>query len=417
MRLRNFITIISVITFITAPLSAQGQLLKKLKQQAEEKILNKSDGLLGNDKSPGDETMDKNPRSTTKQTVPKKMETIKGKPVKNATTSINNSDLLVYKSPSPAFKDIVIQKYNGVPRFGSCDFYNVSSVIAARQPEVAKAMGEKNQAVKLGYNAFLHMAKIHLLKDLFSSMDKTALTPANRNNVEEEVRSRKAQELLYGFAFSMGTHNLKLEYFCDNPSTSGRCSFGGWGGQRADDFTENEKYIDFVEKYLDIILKWSEDFFADGTQTVYMVKQLTKLGPYDFDQNGFWIKLPHRMRNSFAMDYNSNGDNYMFKFLPNTEYGQQMFNKTSQVEYINGEVLFKIDPAKAEALVNNRDLKLQLVSKVKIVFKGLDEANKNHFYPTFSYHFVNSKVEIYEDVQLTNKLGSLDFENLVYKEP
>jgi len=421
MRKRNYTGYILGIFFLVVSTNAQAQFLKKLKKQTEEKILKRADEkaneLLLKKKSSDQHNEVEKPLSIKGEPLPKeknqKPEVLK----KTTLAKLDDSDVLVYKSPNKAFENVVIQKHNGLPRFGSCNFYVVPNEITARQPEVARAMNEKREKMKTGYPAFLKLAKINLLKDLFKSMDKTALMLENRDLVEEELKSRKAQKLLREFAFLMGTSDTKLEYFCDNPSDSGRCAFASkWGGQRADDFTENEKYVDFISKYFDDILTWSQDFFKDGRQTVYLVHQLTKLSTYDFDHNGFWVSLPHKMRNNFYLDYNGTSEGYFHEFTPESDFGQQMLNKTNQVRYINGKALFKISPEKAEILINNKEKKIQLVSKVTIVFKGLSESNRQLFVPTFKYHFVEPTVEIYEDVQLSKKIGSLDMRQLSYKE-
>lgn len=420
MKQRNFVLFLASLFFLFATESTHAQFLKKLKKQTEEKVLKKADekaDALLSKKEVANQKNEVDKPSQNKGTTISKGKNQEQKPQPNTAQTISDdSDIMVYKSPNKAFKDIVIQQFNGIPRFGSCDFYIVPPEVTARQPEVAKAMNEKRETMKTGYQAFLKMAKINLLKDIFKSMDKTALTLENRNIVEEELKSRKAQELLRDFAFWMGTHETKLEYFCDNPSSSGRCAFASkWGGQRADDFTENEKYIDFVDKYLNDILSWSKDFFKDNSQTVYLVHQLRKLDTYDFERNGFWITLPHKIRNGFHLDYNNTSEAYFHEFAPKSDYGQQILNKTNQVEYVNGKVLFKISPEKAEVLLNNQDKKIQLVSKVNVVFKGLSEANRQLYIPTFEYHFVDPTVEIYEDVQLTKKIGELNLKNLIYK--
>lgn len=414
---RKTILLFLTIILTATPLMLQGQFLKKLKEKAEKSLIQDTENTIDDifKKKQEDKSNKKEqPKGSDKEDV----QTTEQPSSSNAeNTTIDNSDLMVFKSPIGAFKDFVIQKFNGLPRFGSCDFYELSAEVRAYQPDFTKAMNQKRESVKHGYIAFLRMAKIHLLKDLFTSIDKTALTPPSRANIEHEVKSRKAQQLLYDFAFAMGTDETKLAYFCKDPQNNGRCQFAGWGGLNADDFTENEKYVDFTEKYLETVLAWSAEFFADGTQTVYMVKKNTNLGTYDFDYGGFWVKLPHTLSTSFGMDYNSTSDGYFHEFIPNTDYGQELLNKTNQEAYFQGKVLLKMDAERAESLINNKEKNIQLVSKVKVIFKGLDPYNPTMFYPQFKYHFADPLVEIYSDEQLTKKIGHLDFRNLTYKTP
>ena len=104
---------------------------------------------------------------------------------------------------------------------------------------------------------------------------------------------------------------------------------------------------------------------------------------YDFDSNGYWMALPIRRAN-YAHDFTGTQDQYFFELSPETTYGNQLMNKINQVKYINGEVLFSISPEKAEALVNKKLANLYLVSKVKVVFKEIDESNPT--FPTVSYY-------------------------------
>ena len=330
-----------------------------------------------------------------------------------STKIVGDEGFLTYESPNPLFMNVHVQQYKGLPRFGSCDFYFKSPL----RPDGAPEARTKRKLMESGYAAFLQLAQINMLKDIFTSMDKTALTPRPQTMDEEEFKSNKAQQLLKRLAFSTGTDALKQNYFCNEQYNSGNCQIvNEWGGLRADDFTENEKYVDFVDKHLDEILNWSTSFFSQGTHTFYFVQQLKDLGTYDFDKNGFWISLPHKIRNGRGFDYTSTRENYFFTFLPKTAYGQQVMNKTSQVGYIHGKVLFKIDAVNAERIVNDRYRDLQMVAKVKVVSEGVSEANPFSFNLTYSYHFEEPIIEIFEDLQLTKKIGSLDMRQLIYKE-
>lgn len=413
------IILLSALLLLVMPQQMNGQFFKKLKQQAQEKVLkkvdDKADEIL-NGKSDTDEKPKTKPSAETDNEGSQQKTSKKHSPKKQTNGhATDDTDILVYKSPDPAFKDITIQKFKDLPRFGSGDFYMMPD--NPKRPDLTPEAGEKRKKMELGYAGFLKLARIHNLKDHFKVMDRTALTTVTRELVEEDVKSNLAQKTLLEFAFMMGTDALKREYFCTDTNSSGKCSYAlKWGGNRADDFTENEKYVSFVEKYLEKILKWSEDFFADGSERFYLVQQLEFQGQYDFDKSGFWMRLPIIKTYSYGMDYNSTGENYFFEFLPKTPYGQQILNKTSQVEYVNGLVLFKMSPEKAEALLNNKTKNLQMVTKVQTVFQGFEEANPTLYSAKYTYHFLDPAVELFEDVQLLKKIGEIKLDNLVYKE-
>ncbi|MEM9076366.1 MAG: hypothetical protein AAGC43_04965 [Bacteroidota bacterium] len=405
---KTYIAIFTTFFLVGVSQNTSAQFLKKLAKKTETKLLQKTEevteSILDNKKT---NTSKENPKSEPIQ------KDTKSQSKEPAADLVQDSGILTYDSPNPLFKGISVQQHKGVPRFGSCDFYFSSPNRLDLTPE-GRA---KRKLMEKGYLRFKQMVEINLLKDLFNSIDKTALTPESRTMDEEVFKSRKAQQLLKNFAFYSGTEAFMKDYFCNEQYNSGNCQIvNEWGGMRADDFTENEKYVDFVEKYMNQILNWSTSFFPEETQTFYFVQQLKDLGTYDFDNNGFWISLPHKVRNGKGFDYTSTGSGYFYTFLPKTAYGQQVLNKTSQVEYYSGKVLFKIDAGIAERIVNNRYRDLQIVAKVRVVSEGVSEANPFSFNLTYSYHFEDPIVEIFEDAQLTQKLGSLDMRQLIYKE-
>ncbi|MBQ4915459.1 hypothetical protein J8L85_13475 [Maribacter sp. MMG018] len=411
---RTIMVVMGMLFFIMAP-RVNAQFFKKLKQQAEEKLTEKANKEV-------DDIFTENKGTTKKEEGAKELGTVKTDEnkvvppttVPQSTTTFNESDYLVYKSPDPAFHDVYVQKFKGLPRFGSCNFYTMPNnpKIPVSTPEV----NEKRVKMKMGYNAFLLLARMHTLKNHFKVMDRTALTPISKPLVEDEVKSNMAQGYLMNFAFLMGTDALKKEYFMNDRNGDGNAPIvSKWGGQYADDFTENEKYVAFVEKYLDKILQWTQTFFEDATEDFQFVVPLEFKGSYDFDKNGFWVQLPTKRRSSYSMDFGSTRDNYFFEFLPKTPYGQQIFNKTQQVEHINAEVLFKMDPAAAEALINDKTKNPQMVVKVKVVYEGFRPENPTIYAPKYTYHLLDPIMELYSDAGLTKKIGEINLQNLTYK--
>lgn len=407
---RVYMLIMAGLVFTISP-KTNAQFFKKLKQQAEEKLLKKANNGI-------DVVFTENKSGTKKAGDAKGPVTVKNdqdksaspKAVEQSKTTYNESDYLVYKSPDPAFKDIVIQKHKGLPRFGAVDFYMKRD--NPKQVDLSKEAADKRNLTGLGYTGFAHLVRIHMLKEHFKAMDKTALTQQTKGKIiEQEAKSSLAQKVLKEFAFDMGTDALKREYFMNDWSGDGKSPFvRKWGGHQADDFTENERYVSFVDKYLDTILKWSEAFFSDGTEDFQLVHDIKFHGQYDFDKGGFWIQLPLRSKSIkvSSLDYFSD-------FLPQTPYGQEIANKTSQVEYINGYVLFKIAPEKAEALINDKSVLLQLTMKVRSVFKDFQTDNPFVYGARYSYHFLEPAMELYSNAELTQKIGEIDLQDLIYK--
>ena len=394
------------------PQPVNGQFFKKLKKQAEEKIINKADKKVGDilNGNKGTGEVPNTPIGGETQTEKKTINQNTGQ--QNANISLDDSEYLVYKSPDPAFKDIVIQKFKELPRFGAIDAYMMRD--NPKKVDLSKEAAEKRNLTGLGYTGFEHLVRIKMLKEHFKVMDRDALTQQTKDKIiEKEAKSSLAQKVLKEFAFDMGTDALKKEYFMNDWSGTGKSALvREWGGHQADDFTENERYVNFVEKYLDVILKWAEDFFADGSEDFQLVYAIKFQGQYDFDKGGFWVRLPIKRPPLGTIS----AVEYFNVFAPQTPYGHAFFNKTEQVDYINGDVLFKISPDKAEALINDKNVLLQLTMKVRSVFKDFDTGNPFVYGANYTYHFLDPILELYSDAQLTRKIGEINLGNLVYKD-
>jgi len=369
------------------------------------------------------ETVDKISSENNKTNKPQQPNSQKGnnqnttnnkKPIKQQTQEIDYSDIFIYKSPSKHFKDLYLQKYKDLPRFGACDFYMKTKT----SPHLTPSFSIKRNMLTTGYTGFRKLVLMNILKDYFKFIDKESLTPQAQSTdyTEKEIKSYNIQRLIKELAYYVSTDEIKRAYFCKDP-TQKRCADNSnkWGGYYADDFRENEKYVDYVKKYLAELSQWSTNFFKDGTEVVYLTNKVKfETNGYDFDNNGYWIQLPMR-NNYFAHNYTGTQDQYFFKFLPETTYGNNLLNKINQVKYINGEVMLKISPEKAEALVNKKLSDLYMVSKVKIVYKEINASSPYFHTALYTYHFESPLFEIYEDAALTQKVGEISLENLTYK--
>ena len=96
--------------------------------------------------------------------------------------SYDHSDYLVYKSPNPAaFKDIVIQKFKELPRFGAIDSYMDRD--NPKKADLSKDAADKRNLTGLGYAGFQHLVRIHMLKEHFKVMDRTAITVPTKGKI------------------------------------------------------------------------------------------------------------------------------------------------------------------------------------------------------------------------------------------
>jgi hypothetical protein len=72
-----------------------------------------------------------------------------------------------------------------------------------------------------------------------------------------------------------------------------------------------------------------------------------------------------------------------------------------------------MSPEKAEKLQLNKVRSLYLVKKIKMTYK--ETKNKYNSTLNLAYRHESSLLEIYEDIALTKKIGTLSLDNLILK--
>ncbi len=341
---------------------------------------------------------------------------------KRQAQEIDYSDVYTIKSPYPEFKSIHIQAHKGLPRFGNQNpyyFKNEYGVIDMNR--------SKNNLLKTGYQNYGNLLTMHFLNTYYKEMDRSSLTIIDFNNRDnkKDWHSSVAQKHLLSTAYSLAEENSIRTFFCDVKNNS-KCvmnSIPQWGGNRSvkDEFVEQEKYSTYVAEHLDNLLKWSKEFLKDGTESGYYVNSLDFQAantPYDFDANGYWLSIfPNNSNNPIqGFRYYFTGDTAFFNaFLPVSNYGNKHLNRMTDVNSYLPRILLKINADTAEVLANKKLQHIYAATKVKILFKKLNERNVQAPKAEFTYHLVSPVIEFFEDIELTKKIGEIDLEKAVYK--
>ena len=316
---------------------------------------------------------------------------------------VDESDLIVYPSPFKKFHDIVLQSHNGLPRFGSLNSYTIPNPIKNTSGYKKKyssmhqdpATREKNRKIQLGYQNYLKMVAFKYLSDTYKDIDRERLTkmPAT-GTTGKQKNSYDAQRYLRSLL------TLCVEEKCKN------------GLNGTNEFERLRNYKNFVSENLDDLRKWSTTFFTNNSVVGYDVSILG-LGSYDFDKNGYWANL-----NLNANIGYSRGLNLSTIFKPKADYESDLLNKVyvnrrSQISLV--QIFLAMSPEKAEKLQLNNIKTLYLVKKIKIAYKEVISGYKTSL--KLTYHHESPAMEIYEDMALTKKIGTLSLDNLIIKKP
>ncbi|MFS4467649.1 hypothetical protein [Maribacter sp. 2210JD10-5] len=377
--------------------NANGQLLKNLKKKMEQKLEKKADEktdqlLNGKGEKEDDQKLVHKQANTASKNQNTKDST---NTLERNEVAVNDANIITCKAPSENFTDIVIQSHNGLPRFG--DLYFRRNVTAPTNNK--------------GYQSLL---ELKYLTDVYADMDRTTLTKGSRNSSEQNASVKHsifAQRHLFNILANIGSEKLLIKYACDSESGT-NCEFFGrygdrilpntWGGNQQNQFQQMRSYTGFVKNHLEELQTWAATFFKNGYEVAYYVDRGWINAKYDFKKKGYWVSnLKHSTRGFLIHPSN---------FLAYTS-GEKLLKNDSEL------IFLPMSPTKAKTLqLEERQIKGKIsvytVFKVKVRYRepGQDKTNVQ-----FEYELENSKIELFKDIALTEKIGELDTNNLIVK--
>ncbi len=384
--------------------NSNAQFLKKLKGKVSKSVTETVDKVLSNKNK---KNKPKQPNTQKKNKENQQTSTSNNKPIKQQTQKIDYNDIYTIKSPYSEFKTINLQAFKGLPRFGNHNPYYFKNKYGGQDVNRVK-----NTLLTIGYQNYGSLITIRFLESYFKDIDRTSLTFLNRSNAgnTKDVHSNIAQRELLKAAYGLATESMVKTFFCDKKNNA-KCtnnSYAIWGGYRSpkDEFEEQEKYTTYVDKHLEKLLKWSKDFFKDGTQTGYFVNRHKFKSSYDFDAQGYWTPIFPSNSNDLYIGHRyrfTGEDAFFFELLPITDYGNKHLNRMMDVNSMYPLVLLRVNAKAAETLTNKKLKFMYSATEVSIKFKALDDSQISIPSPQFTYHLLNPVIEFFEDIELTKK--------------
>ncbi|WP_106145267.1 hypothetical protein [Flagellimonas meridianipacifica] len=378
----------------------QGQFLKKLKQNLEDKVEKKVDkeiNVLLDDKKPT--TPEQENKVGQVKKVPQENKTVSNT-TKGGVNTINETNIITYKAPSSDFIDIVIQSHKGLPRYGDIHYRR----------------GVTTPVNKNGYKA---LVELKYLKKTYADINRSKLTSYQEKSSgdQKQENSYFAQSHLKNLAGYTCSEEVLKKYFCDESDNSSNlqnknkvkrkipCEFvdrygdrrppSYWGGSRGNEFQQQRSYKGFLENHLQALQSWADTFYENDEQIVYYVCGSGIQGKYDFKNKGYW--LAGLMGGGSFMLHSSN-------FLAYSENEKKIKNSRQQF-------FFSIDPQKAKEFNLQERVPVNCVFKVKVFPKVV-----NHTQVQLEFELVDQTIEIYsKNPALTEKLGEINIENIQSK--
>ena len=313
------------------------------------------------------------------------------------TVQAQETDVLRYKAPSENFIDLTIQSHKGLPRYG----------------ELYYRRGVTTPTTNKAYIALL---ELKFMKPVLDDMNRSKLDMYSNPTEQAAINSATAQRHLLTLAGYICSEQVLMEQFCDPESrvmkkpmggTQSNCRFknaagersflGHWGGSRSNEFRQLRSYTFFLENLLEPLQSWADSFYTSGEQTAYCVAQTRILGKYDFKSKGYWISPGVGGIGSMPPHA---------EFLAYTE-GEKLLKGNN-----HRKILLPMAPEKAKSLGLQDRKALFLVFKVNmkptLVAKGKPRVQ-------FEYELAENVLEVYKNVQLTEKIGALNINELISK--
>lgn len=306
-----------------------------------------------------------------------------------------NDNVLVYESPNEDFIDLVIQSHQGLPRYG--ELYYIRGVTT---PTTNKA--------------YIALLELKFMKAILADLDRSKLDMYSRPSEQKAINSAALQLHLLSLAENVCSEEVLMEHFCDpnarviNKPMGGKpvnCQFtnsagerkrlGHWGGSAGNEFRQLRSYKHFLENYFEPLQSWADSFYTGGKEIAYNVSRTYIAEKYDFKNEGYWMSV--RVGGMGTMPPYAD-------FLAYTE-DEKLLKGNS-----NKKILLPISPDKAKSYGLRERMPIFLVTKISVLPK-LTTSGKP--YVRFEYELEGNVLEIYRDIQLTEKIGELNINQLV----
>ncbi|RDY60205.1 hypothetical protein [Flagellimonas nanhaiensis] len=318
---------------------------------------------------------------------------------------------VVYDSPSNSFISLSLQTHKNKLRFGTQDEYYIKADGTYVKPQdsnyydVDKRMSH-NMASKY---AFVELLKIRYKEDMFSVMDRSLFTERKQNMYDKEQKSYTAQQQVLALANALSTKMELKRFFCNEKGEDCASTFKEdgyyneprnirtWGGRGASEFQQLRAYTTFVNELFPKLQQWGNSLHPTNKIDGYFVAK-AQLGKYDFKDGGYWLDTNQFYQNGFLLRWR----------------GLQPINTSERkLMHPNGtSILYKMSPEEAETF-SEKYKHIFLVLDVMASLDGMENYRADHLKTTYT---LNSPViEIYSDDGLTNKVGEINIETMVYK--
>lgn len=339
----------------------------------------------------------------------------------NDAENINFKEGLEFKAPNNDFSKIILQKYNGLPRFGTLTSHGnntgkkFDSETKNRLSEILNKDNDYQQR-------YLLMIETKYLSKNFDDVERNVFYKSPTVTEDLSIKKHKnfqgyIQNFIKKIAYRTVSDIGKKKYFFNENETQYDGGSQEWGGRGADEFMKMEAYQNFLDESLESLKDWSKEFFLNDEADIYYVETIG-IDKYDFEKQGYFINISVE-KPIFKLDTRLTGDYSQFgTYQPQNEYEMGIkdegFNK----------ILFEMPISEAKNL--KEKLSFNGISSRKVAYavrKLKLKATKQRNLPNnvfqkqeFTFSIASPIIEIYSDEDLSDKIGIINYESILEKQ-
>lgn len=329
--------------------------------------------------------------------------------------AVGQSTDLIITPPNDNFSTIKIQEYNGLPRVGLLDGFDVS-LERNYTPKTPIELAQQN-SIKWNYKKYFGLVELYFFEKFYNKLNsEVLLTNMGSANVRlqdtDKLYNYLAQDHLLKIAPFLCSDKAFAIYFENLNGRGTYLNFRAiWGGRGSDEFRQLDLFRDFSKKHIANLRSWSLNFWPNDTLEAYLVSPFYISSEYDFSKNGLWFNINQDDITNILKE--NTGFNFAFQGFSNNWFPTSIANikyiEQNDYEYNLGRkrMLMPISQEKAKTLknINGSYPHFYLVQKIKIELSRIYHSGEGKI--DLSYSINSPDMFIYSDVSLKNKIASL----------
>ncbi|MEB2776387.1 hypothetical protein SYJ56_13780 [Algoriphagus sp. D3-2-R+10] len=321
--------------------------------------------------------------------------------------SLAQENRIIYSPTNNHYSRIEIPTFNGLPKFGVFQQIRFN-------PGTFQKINVNNNEDGVEINKYFYLLELRYLAEYYKTLDENmpaSLKLSSTINVPDNLKIPLfAENHLALVVQALRTTRIENKFF--HPWNS--------DGSPATSIDRVADYKEFLKtEYVDLSA-WASTLWANNELIGYRVVEVI-LGKYNFEGKGYFLSLGEN-QNAFTLGPRP-PINFDIKFKPKSDYNRDVADILTN----KGNILFEMSESDAKILeesfsknnYGDRDRNAYMVLEIRM-YRGINdriEDNSFRYNPKLEllYNVISPLVEVYEDFELTKKIGDIDLEDLIFE--